>query len=67
MELLNRAVPVQQLLGLPVLARARRVKGMYTSDQVDALKGFGQEIRDAFDRLRAEYGKDKTVAADERR
>lgn len=57
LDLLNRAVPVQQLLALPVLSRARRVKGMYTSDQIEALKGFGQEIREAFGRLRAEYGK----------
>ena len=54
-ELLGRGVPVQQLLGQPVLARARRIKGVYDSTQVDQLRAFAEEVREAFDRVGAEY------------
>lgn len=56
-ELLGIGVPVQELLALPVLARARRLKTLYASNQVDELSGFRGEIRETFERLRTEYGK----------
>lgn len=55
--LLGIGVPVQQLLTLPILSRARRVKSVYASNQVEQLSGFGKEIREAFVRLQTEYGK----------
>ena len=54
-ELLKQGVPVQQLLALPVVARARRCKSTYSSEQVDRLRGFTEEVKAAFDRLRSEY------------
>lgn len=56
-DLLGIGVPVQQLLTLPILSRARRVKSVYASDQVEQLHGFGKEIREAFAHLQTEYGK----------
>lgn len=56
-ELLGIGVPVQELLGLAILSRARRLKALYASNQTDALSGFRGEIRDTFERLRTEYGK----------
>ncbi|HYA37285.1 MAG TPA: V-type ATP synthase subunit A [Candidatus Methylomirabilis sp.] len=55
--LLDIGVPVQQLLTLPILSRARRVKSMYTSQQVEELQGFRKEIDEAFAQFHAEYGK----------
>jgi V/A-type H+-transporting ATPase subunit A len=56
-ELLGIGVPVQELLALPILSRARRLKTVYASNQMDGLTGFRGEIRDTFERLRTEYGK----------
>ncbi|HEX9626694.1 MAG TPA: V-type ATP synthase subunit A [Acidiferrobacterales bacterium] len=56
-ELLGIGVPVQELLKLPVLSRARRVKSSYSSEQLDELKKFQDEVREAFGQLRAEYAK----------
>ncbi len=56
-ELLGIGVPVQQLLGLPILARARRVKSSYTSKQMEELMGVRREIHEAFVGLQTEYGK----------
>jgi V/A-type H+-transporting ATPase subunit A len=58
---LNMGVPVQQLLTLPILSRARRVKSMYTSRQIEELKGFHKEIIEAFETFQAEYGKPGVV------
>lgn len=56
-ELLDMGVPVQQLLGLPILGRVLRCKSAYSSEQLDELRTFAGEIRAAFDRLRTEYAK----------
>jgi len=56
-ELLAVGVPVQQLLALTILSRTRRVKSVYSSEQVEGLRGFAGEIREAFASLRTEYGK----------
>lgn len=53
--LLERGVPVQQLLGLSVLSEARRLKNRYASDQVDALRTFSTEIDTIFDQIGSEY------------
>jgi len=55
--LLDIGVPVQQLLTLPILSRVRRVKSMYSSQQVEELQDFRKEIDEAFARFHAEYGK----------
>lgn len=54
--LIEMGVPVQQLLGLPLLAEARRLKSAYTSEQVEDLKGFSKRLDEAMGELRKEYG-----------
>jgi V/A-type H+-transporting ATPase subunit A len=54
-KLLGLGAPVQELISLPVLGRARRVKSVYRSDQIEEMKGFRREIETAFDTLGAEY------------
>jgi V/A-type H+-transporting ATPase subunit A len=54
-RLLTLGVPVQELISLPLMGRARRVKGMYTSEQINELKAFGEEIAAVFEGIRAEY------------
>jgi V/A-type H+-transporting ATPase subunit A len=56
-ELLATGVPVQELLKLPVMSRARRYKSLHTSEQADALAARRDEIRAAFDGLRKEYAR----------
>ena len=54
-SLLEKGVPVQRLLGLPLLAQARRLKESYSSEQVDEMQGFRDQIREAFAPIHAEY------------
>ncbi|TNF91820.1 MAG: V-type ATP synthase subunit A [Gammaproteobacteria bacterium] len=56
-ELIDIGVPVQQLSELKVLARARRLKSMYDSKQIQELRGFRNEIDEEFHQIRAEYEK----------
>lgn len=56
-RLLGLGVPVQRLLALPLLARARRYKTLFTNAQVAELLARDDEIEIAFDALRAEYTK----------
>ncbi len=58
-ELLADGIPVQQLLGLDVLPRARRLKSRYDSSQVEELRSFSDDIAKAFDRIGAEYKSDE--------
>jgi V/A-type H+-transporting ATPase subunit A len=55
-DLLARGVPVQQLMQLEILGRARRVKGAYASTQLEGLRNFAKEIHAEFQRLHIEYG-----------
>ena len=54
-KLIKQGVPVQVLLELPILARARRAKSTYSSDQMDLLGEFVKEARAEFERIRQEY------------
>lgn len=54
-DLLKKGVPVQQLLALPALGKARRAKNTYRSEELEALNQFADECRQAFTRLGAEY------------
>ncbi len=62
-DLLAIGVPVQQLVVLPILSRARRVKAVYSSEDVEKLRAFSGEIHEAFAALRTEYGKPGGKAA----
>jgi V/A-type H+/Na+-transporting ATPase subunit A len=54
-KLLVLGVPVQRLLALPLLARARRYKTQHGNDDLARLNANTLEIQAAFDALRTEY------------
>jgi len=54
-ELIEAGVPVQQLMEMPILAQARRLKSSYRSEEIAPLNQFGQTIRETFNQLRIEY------------
>ena len=55
-ELLEMGMPIQELMGLAIVSRARRIKSLYHNGQVEELRGFRREIKAVFDGLRATYG-----------
>jgi V/A-type H+-transporting ATPase subunit A len=55
LKLLEFGVPVQELLRLPLLAEAQRLKGSYANNQMDALRSFAVRVDSEFERLRNEY------------
>jgi V/A-type H+-transporting ATPase subunit A len=55
LRLLDFGVPVQELLRLPLLAEAQRLKGSYGNDQLDELRSFAARANKEFERLRSEY------------
>jgi len=57
MELVELGVPVAELQGLPQLAKARRCKSTYNSEQADGIRDLSREIADAFEGIRLEYVK----------
>ena len=54
-KLLEFGVPVQELLRLPLLAEAQRLKAAYSNDQMDELHRFSARADSEFKRLRDEY------------
>ena len=56
-ELIAIGVPVSELQGLPILTKMRRLKSMYTSDQMDQIEGFRAEVETALNEIRVEYAK----------
>ncbi len=54
-RLLEFGVPVQELLRLPLLAEAQRLKATYANEQLDELGAFGAQADAEFERLRNEY------------
>ncbi|MFO8152154.1 V-type ATP synthase subunit A [Thioalkalivibrio sp.] len=61
-ELVSRGVPVQELQRLPLLSRARRVKSLYKSEQLDEIEAFRAETEQALENLRLEYAKQEEQA-----
>ena len=57
LTLIELGVPVSHLQDLPQLAKARRCKSMYNSDQVSSITDLAREIEDAFEAIRLEYAK----------
>ncbi len=55
-KLLDLGVPVENISQLPVMARIRRIKSIYSSEQCGELRGIHNEIREAIDEVRLEYG-----------
>jgi V/A-type H+-transporting ATPase subunit A len=56
-ELIKLGVPVQELSGHPMLAKARRAKQIYNSEQTDKLREMMKEFSELFDGIRLEYAK----------
>ncbi len=56
-ELIELGVPVQELMELPLLTRARRAKQVYNSQQTDKLRELLVEILGEFEQVRLEYAK----------
>jgi len=61
-KLLEFGVPVQELLRLPLLSEAQRLKAAYTNDQLDELRSFSTRADAEFERLRSEYAQHGKVA-----
>jgi len=62
MSLIELGVPVSHLQDLPQLAKARRSKSMYNSDQVSSITDLAREIDEAFESIRLEYAKQNSDA-----
>ncbi|MCB1758531.1 MAG: V-type ATP synthase subunit A [Gammaproteobacteria bacterium] len=58
-DLIELGVPVQELMELPMLARARRAKQIYKSEQTEQLRAQTEEFVQAFEEVRLEYAKFK--------
>jgi len=56
-ELIDLGVPVQQLIQIPVLGTARRLKSQYDSAHIEQLREFRKTIDDSFSEIRKEYEK----------
>ena len=56
-SLIEIGVPVSELQALPILAKMRRLKSMYTSDQMDQIQAFRAEVESSLESIRLEYAK----------
>ncbi|MBL3616770.1 MAG: V-type ATP synthase subunit A, partial [gamma proteobacterium endosymbiont of Lamellibrachia anaximandri] len=54
-DLIELGVPVQELSDLPILAKLRRCKEVYDSDQLDQLRVFREQAIKSFESIRSEY------------
>lgn len=61
-ELIEIGIPVQELTALPMLARARRAKQTYDSEQVEQIGVMLEEFLQEFHDIRLEYAKFKEHA-----
>jgi len=55
MELIQMGAPVQELAEHPVMARIRRAKSTWHSDESEQLAAFSSEVYHALAELRSEY------------
>ncbi|MCB1859944.1 MAG: V-type ATP synthase subunit A, partial [Gammaproteobacteria bacterium] len=58
-ELIEIGVPVQELVELPLLAKARRAKQIYSSEQTEQLRELTKSFVQTFDEVRLQYAKFK--------
>ncbi len=61
-ELIELGISVQELTALPMLARARRAKQTYDSEQVGKIHEMKEEFLQEFHNIRLEYAKFKEHA-----
>ncbi|MDZ7751314.1 MAG: V-type ATP synthase subunit A [Gammaproteobacteria bacterium] len=62
-KLIELGVPVEQISRLPSMARFRRLKSMYTSEQTDDIEAFNKHVKQDIDELRVEYGAPREAEA----
>ena len=62
-ELIELGAPVQELAEHPVLARIRRAKSSWRSDESEKLSEFASEVYRAFETMRSEYASNQEVAS----
>ncbi len=55
--LIRLGVPVAELQRLPLLAKLRRLKSVFSNEQIDQLRGFRHEIDRTLDAIQLEYAK----------
>jgi len=58
-ELVELGVPVQELMELPMLTKAKRAKQNFNSEQTEKLRELNEEFIQAFEEVRMEYAKFK--------
>ena len=61
-ELIALGAPVQELAEHPILARIRRAKSTWRSDESEQLAEFAGEVYEAFAALRSEYASSQESA-----
>jgi len=59
-ELLDLGIPVSSIMGLKIMARVKRAKSLYDSQQLDQLQRFADEVQEALKQLRAQYEEEVT-------
>ncbi len=62
-KLIELGVPVEQISRLPSMARFRRLKSVYTSEQADDIDAFNRQVKKDIDELRVEYGAPREAEA----
>ncbi|MCG6897984.1 MAG: V-type ATP synthase subunit A [Thiocapsa sp.] len=55
--LIKLGVPVSELQQLPLMAKMRRLKSLYSSEQIDQVHAFRAEVDQAMESVRMEYAK----------
>lgn len=58
-ELIELGISVQELTDLPLMAKARRAKQTFSSEQSDKIRALMEEFKQAFAKIRLEYAKFK--------
>ncbi len=62
-ELITLGAPVQELAEHPMLARIRRAKSTWRSDEIDQIAAFASEVYQALEALRSEYASSRESAS----
>jgi V/A-type H+-transporting ATPase subunit A len=60
-EMIELGAPVQELAEHPILARVRRAKSTWRSDELEQFDAFAREAREAFDEMHAAYDEKREV------
>ena len=62
-ELINLGVPVQHLSRLPLINQVKRLKSQYSSEQLDSMEKFRDEIKTVMGKIFTEYETAKKAAS----